>query len=450
VYVATPFSILTTNRDFRRLFLAQLVVFGGDWFVMVPLLVLLNRLTGNGLLGGIALAADTGIQALLLPYAGVLSDRYDRRRVMIIANAAAFAAVLLLFLVRTPGTAWLGPVAVGGVAVAKAFYSPASSAALPNLVDPADLSAANAVAGSAWGTMTVVGSSLGGVLSAVFSPYACFLITAVLLLVAAALTVGVRRSMQTDRQRVEAHPKVFTAMREATRYIVGHPRVASLVTVKSAVGMGNGVLALFPLLALDVFDVSGSIGTGLLFAARGAGALVGPFLMRRVLGHGSWLMTGLAVSMAAYGVAYIGVSLVPWFALALVLVFVAHIAGGGNWVMSSYGLQVEVPDELRGRVFSLDMMIATLAISVSVLVVTVLESHMSTRVLIACCGSITLFYAVLWRLITLSKPMRSAGGAASGVVSADVAVDRGVGRGSEDVPAHFLQDQDLSLSRPEA
>ena len=61
------FSVLPRNRDFRRLFVAELVMFGADWFVMVPLLVLLNRLTGNGLLGGVALAADTGIQALLLP-----------------------------------------------------------------------------------------------------------------------------------------------------------------------------------------------------------------------------------------------------------------------------------------------------------------------------------------------------------------------------------------------
>ena len=64
--------------------------------------------------------------------------------------------------------------AIGAVAVAKAFYSPAAQAALPNVVDPDDLAAANAVAGSAWGTMTVVGASLGGMLSAAPAPYACF------------------------------------------------------------------------------------------------------------------------------------------------------------------------------------------------------------------------------------------------------------------------------------
>jgi hypothetical protein len=399
--VATPFSILTRNRDFRRLFIAELVVFGGDWFVMVPLLSLLTRLTGNGFLGGIALAADTAVQALLLPIAGVISDRYNRRIVMISANLAALVFVLALLTVRSPGTAWLGPVAIGAVAVAKAFYSPAASAALPNLVASEDLSAANAVAGSAWGTMTVIGSSLGGVLSAVFGPYTCFLITGTFLALAAALVLGVRRPMQAVRD--EPHVAVWASMREAARYIRHQPRVAALVTVKSAVGFGNGVLALFPVLAVTVFSV-GSIGTGLLFAARGAGALVGPFLLRRVLAHRSWLMTGLALSMATYGLSYLGVSLVRWFVPALVLVFLAHLAGGGNWVMSSYALQVEVPDGLRGRVFALDMMIATLAVSASLLAVSAFESTLGTRVLLAACGASTLIYAIGWRLVTLRLP----------------------------------------------
>jgi MFS family permease len=398
-HVSTPWSVLTTNRDFRRLFGAELVMFGGDWLVMVPLQGLLIGLTHNGLLGGIALAADTGIQALLLPFAGVVADRVDRRRIMITSNAAAFVAVLLLLLVRTPSTAWLGPVAIGAVAVAKAFYSPAATAALPNLVTPEDLSAANAVAGSAWGTMTVVGSSLGGILSAAFSPYTCFVITAALLGVAAALALGVRRPMQAPRDADAVPVATWHALRESARYIVHRPRVAALVTVKSAVGLGNGVLALFTVLATEVFAV-GSIGTGLLFAARGAGALIGPLLLRRLLGHGRLLLAGLSISMIVYGVSYLGVSVAMWFPLVLVLVVVAHIAGGGNWTMSNFALQAEVPDELRGRVFAFDQMIAMLAVSASLLAVGALEGHVSTRVLVASCGAVTLVYGVVWRLWT--------------------------------------------------
>jgi MFS family permease len=287
-------------------------------------------------------------------------------------------------------------VAIAMLGAAKAFFSPAALAALPNLVPRADLSAANALSGGAWGTMLVVGASLGGVLAALLGPYLCFLITAVCLATAATLVWRIRRPMQAER--TTAPVPALTALREALGYIRRHPRVLSLVTVKSAVGLGNGVLAAFPLLAV-VYGL-GAIGTGLLFAARGLGALVGPLLMRRVLTHRSWLLPGLAISMATYGLAYLGVAISPWYALTVVLVLVAHFAGGSNWTMSNYALQLEVPDALRGRVFATDMMLATLAVSVSLLVFGALIDVLELRVLIAGCAAATLLYAVGWRLAT--------------------------------------------------
>jgi predicted MFS family arabinose efflux permease len=397
--VAPTLSVLTRQRDFRYLFLAELVVFGGDWFVLIPLLTLLQQLTGSGLPGAIALAADTAVGALVLPLAGTLADRMNRRRLMITANLGAIGAVALLFAVRSAELAWIGPVAIGLAAVAKAIYTPAASAALPNVVDPDDLAAANAVAGSAWGTMAVVGASLGGVLSQVISPYACFGITVVCLIAAALVVLRVRRPLQAPRTgpRVAARPVRDIA--EALRYIRRRPRVASLVTVKSAVGLGNGVLAVFPVLAEKAFGL-GAVATGLLFAARGLGALVGPLLFRRVLEHRDWLMPGLAISMASYGVAYLVVSVTPWFALVLVLVAVAHVSGGGNWVMSSYALQITVPDQLRGRVFSTDHMIVSLSIAVSTLVAGVLVDAFGPREAIAVSGGLTACYALVWFLVT--------------------------------------------------
>ncbi len=393
-----PLSVLTHNKDFRRLFIAELVIFGGDWFVIIPLLGLLARLTHGGLMGALTLAADTGITALLLPLAGTVADRYDRRKVMVTANLCAVGAVLLLFFVHSRQTAWLGPVAVGAVAVAKAFYSPAAQAAIPNLVEPDDLSGALAVAGSAWGTMTVVGASLGGVLAAAFSPYTCFVVTAVGLSLAAALTFSVRRPMQSPREPAAAPPHAFAALREALRYLRGHPRVRALVTVKSAVGVGNGVLAIYP--ALAVLLGAGSLGTGLFFAVRGLGALVGPLLLRGVfVRRPGWLLSGLSVSMAVYGLAYLGVAAAPWFPLVLLLILLAHMAGGGNWAMSNVALAAAVPDELRGRVFSADLMLATVAIATSQILVGLLIDHTSARLLIAACGATTLLYALGWRAV---------------------------------------------------
>ncbi|MFI6264745.1 MFS transporter [Micromonospora sp. NPDC051006] len=391
--MASTLSVLTRNRDFRNLFLAELVVFGADWFVMVPLLVLLPELTGSGVWGALVLAVDTGIVALLLPFTGTIADRFDRRKIMMVANVGALLGVLLLLGVRSAGTAWLALAAIGVVAVAKGLYSPAAQAALPNVLEPDQLAAGNAIAGSAWGTMTVVGASLGGVLSQQVGPYACFWIAAVGLACAAGLAAIIRRPLQAPRDQDLPPQRAWPAIVEALRYIGHRPRVLALVTVKSAVGLGNGVLTVFPLLA-------GPAGTGLLFAVRGAGALVGPILSRRVLTNRRWLLPGLAVSMSLYGLAYIGTAVVSWFPLVLLLVFVAHFAGGSNWVMSNFALQGEVPDRLRGRVFATDMMLATLAISISQLAVAAVVDVVDARVVLAGCGLVTLVYAIGWRIAT--------------------------------------------------
>ena len=398
--------MVARNRDFRRLFAAELVVFGSDWFVMVPLLVLLPELTGSGVWGALVLAADTGIIALLLPYTGTIADRFDRRKIMMASNLAAAVAVALLFVVRSAATAPLALVAIGLIAVAKAFYSPAATAALPNVVDAEDLAPANALSGSAWGTMTIVGASLGGVVSSAFGPYASFGVTVVCLLLGAGTTALIRRPMQAPREDAE-HPRTWQAIGEALRYLGENPRIRALVTVKSAVGLGNGVLTVFPLLA-GLFGV-GALGAGLLFAVRGAGALVGPLVMGPVLRRRSWLLPGLALSMSLYGVGYVGVAFTPWFWLVLVLVFVAHFAGGTNWVLSNYALQGEVPDRLRGRVFATDMMLATLAIAISQLGAAAVVDHVSERAILAGCGLITLAYAIGWRIATRKLSLKGAG-----------------------------------------
>lgn len=378
--------------------MAELVVLGADWFIMVPLLAFLPELTGDGTTGALMLAVDTGILALLLPFTGTIADRFDRRKILIVANIMAALSVLLLFAVRSAATAPLALVAIGALAVAKAFYTPAASAALPNVVDPADLAAANAVAGSAWGTMTVVGASLGGLVSQIFSPYVCFAVTVVLLLAGTVLTVLIRRPMQAPRDAATEPPRALAALLESLRYIGGRPRLRALVTVKSAVGLGNGVLTVFPLIAAA--HGVGAFGLGLLFALRGLGALIGPLVMRPVLNRPSLLLPGLALSMVLYGVGYLGVAFTPWFPLLAVLVFVAHFGGGSNWVLSNFALQSEVPDALRGRVFAGDVMLATLAIAVSQLGAGAVIAWAEPRWIIAGCASITLLYAIVWRIAT--------------------------------------------------
>jgi MFS family permease len=208
----------------------------------------------------------------------------------------------------------------------------------------------------------------------------------------------VRRPFQASNHG-EDHPGTIRAVQESVGFIRSNPRVAALVTVKSGVGLGNGSLTLFPLLAASVFMV-GPLGTGLFYAARGLGALIGPVLLRGPLLRPGRLLPGLALSMGTYGCAYVLFGAAPWYWLALLLCAVAHAAGGANWVLSNYALQQQVPDGLRGRVFSTDFMLATLAITCSQVLAGVLSDHVSLRVLASAGGAVTLTYALVWAALT--------------------------------------------------
>ncbi len=353
-------ALLRRQGDFRRTYLATLVSLGGDWFAVVPLLALLPRLTGGGLAGGLVLVADTAVFALLSPYAGTVADRVDRRRLLVAADLASAGCALLLLLVTGPGTAWVAVAAVGGIAACKAFAQPASQAALPNLVDRSELRTANVLTGTAWGTMLAVGAALGGLGAAVLGERACFLVDAGSFLVSALLVARCRRPFQRPRAGTGARPGFRADVAEAVRYARGEPRVLALVTAKPGVGPANGALVLFPLLALDVFDVGGT-GIGLLFAARGLGAVLGPLVLGRPRSEAA-VHRLLALCIGGCGLAYVAAAAAPSFALVLLLVVVAHVGGGANWVVSTYGLQAVVPDRVLGRVASADLMLVTLAV----------------------------------------------------------------------------------------
>ena len=392
-------DLLRREKDFRRAYLAQLIALGGDWFAIIPLLVLLPQLTGTGIWGAMVLAVDTLVFALVGPYAGTVVDRLDRRRVIVIANTVAGLAALLLVLVRSEATAWIALVAIGVVAAAKAFAQPAAAAALPNLVDREDLATASVLSGASWGTMLAVGAALGGLVSATLGFTACFLIDAVLLLGAAVLTASTRRPFSDPTLPAREARPPLQDIGEAVGYARRDRRVLALITCKSGPAFGNGALSLFPLYGAAAFGL-GPLGIGLMYSARGVGALAGPLLMRRWATDPARLYGVLAGSMAVFGVGYLALGFTPAFALVLVVLAVAHAGGGANWILSTYGLQATVPDALRGRVFSADYTLATLIIAGSQVVFGLLSDVVPARELLSASGAVVLLYAGLWWLAT--------------------------------------------------
>ena len=394
-------DLLRREDDFRRLYLAQLIASGGDWFAVIPLLILLPELTGTGLWGALVLAADTAVFALVSPYAGTVVDRLDRRRVLVAANAAAGLAALLLLLVRTEATAWIALVGIGLVAAAKAFAQPASAAALPNLVAADDLQTASVLNGASWGTMLAVGAALGGLVAGTLGTTACFAIDAALLLGAALLVARTTKPFSDPGAEPRPRRPVREDVGEALGYARRDRRVLALLTCKSGPAFGNGALSLFPLFGAAAFGL-GPFGVGLMYSARGLGALLGPLLLRRRATDPARLYAVLAGSMSVFGVAYLALAVTPWFWLVLVLLTVAHAGGGANWILSTYGLQATVPDALRGRVFSADYTLATLVIAVSQVAFGLLSDVVPARDLLAAGGAAVILYAGGWWLSTRS------------------------------------------------
>lgn len=393
-------ALLRRNGDYRRTFLSSLITSGGDWFALIPLLALLHHLTGGGLAGALVLAADTAVFALLSPYAGTVADRLDRRLIIVVTEALCAGLALLLLLVDGRGTIWLAVVAIGGIAAAKAFATPAESAAIPNLVAPQDLALASVLNGVGWGSMLAVGAALGGLSAAAFGTRACFVIDAVSFVTSALLVSRCRTPFQGPRD-VGSHPGFREAVREAVVFARSDRVVLALIAVKPGVAFANGALVLFPLLSDGVFHV-GATGLGLLYAARGFGAVVGPLLLGRRGRDGRAMWWVLATAISSCGLLYVGVAVAPWFWLAVVLVALAHLGGGANWTVSTYGLQRRVPDRVLGRISSADFMLVTLVIALNQVLAGLLSDSVGTRVLVAAFGLASVVYAGVWLVATRS------------------------------------------------
>src|SRR5438132_2880188 len=152
-------SLLSRNRDFRSLYLAQLISFGGDWFLLVALYGVVLRLTNSPLMASLVLVSQLVPYFFFVPVAGALADRLNRQALMVGADLVRAALCFGFFLVG-PGTVWVLFVLQALLAVFTAVFEPAAEASVPNIVDREDLSLANSLVGSAWGTMLAIGAGL--------------------------------------------------------------------------------------------------------------------------------------------------------------------------------------------------------------------------------------------------------------------------------------------------
>lgn len=340
--------------------------FLGDWFVFVALAGYVDDVTDSELLVSLVLVSFALPSFLASPIAGPIVDRHDRRRLLVVVSLAQAAAASGLLLLRDDRI-WVAFVFQGLVAALAAFVKPAIDASIPNLVnDGEELRKANALFGSTWGVMLAAGAALGGVFSDAFGRRAAIVADVVTFVVAACLVLLVRRPMQRDtEERAAQRVRPIADMREAVAVARKDPVILALMSSKATFAIGAGVVGQLAVLASDVHG-SGDRGRGLLLAARGVGSGVGPFVaarwvhgeLRRVLHICGWASMGFAVM-------YVGAAWAPTLILAAVAITAAHLGGGAQWTMSTYGLQLRVDDAVLGRVMAGDFAIVTLVLSMT-------------------------------------------------------------------------------------
>lgn len=369
------------RREFRLLWLGELVSETGSNIAVVALYVQVYRITGSALaVGGIGLVQFVPILLSAL-FGAPLVDRHDRRSILLIAHWCEAGAALLLLV-----GVWIGSPPLLLVYLAAALVAGSGSLALaarlamtPNLVPHDELPAALALNQAMWNTCLIVGPALGGVLIARFGlgiAYGLDLITFAAALISVRLmrphppvstssTTAPSREGALMEGPAESEAESFIEDEEGWarvtagfRYLKGR-RVLQATFIVDLIAMVFGMpRALFPVLAQVQFDAGPEL-VGLLFSAVAIGALIGALTsgwVHRIKRQG--LAVLIAVALWGAGIVAFGLS---GSSIGLALGCLA-VAGGADVISAVFRntiLQRSVPDDLRGRLSGIHILVVT-------------------------------------------------------------------------------------------
>jgi len=363
-------QLIRENRDFRQLWIAAVISMLGEWFNTIALFFLILEYTGSEFLLGMLFTVRMAGFAILQPFIGLLADRYNRKTLMVVSNLLQAGFALCFLLVNdSSDIVWMIGLS-GLMMVLHGVYMTAERAALPNVVSEEDLATANALDAASWSTALCIGAMLGGVVVSIWGTNAAFIVDSLTFLVGTLFLVNLTIPQTIDESM--KGPWLSTGIqniKSGWRRIRGQPALFRIVFAKASWNIAGGGLAgvYLVLMGADVQGFGAAFGFGLFFFARGVGTGLGPILARAFLkNEEAWpSLVGylIIVSGLVYFLVGISVSYALW--TTVLLVILAHSASGANWVLSTVMMQQWVEDEVRGRVFSADMLILSVAFSTS-------------------------------------------------------------------------------------
>lgn len=351
-----PFRVLSEYRNFRLFWSGQTISLIGSWMQQVAIGWTALELSNDPLIVGIAAAAGTFPILLFSLPGGVIADRSEKLRVVRIAQSLMLLEATALWLLALTGHLtihWLLTLALFGGTLA-AFEIPARQSLIVELVRKEDVPAAIGLNSSGFNLARVLGPSIAAVVIAKWGVEWAFGLNA---LSYVAVLVGLTMISLPERRRFPRHPEGSIAgMREAIRYVRDTPPLPMLLLMASVFSLlGVPILTLLPIVARDVLGV-GAQGYGALMACIGLGAVVGALYIAAT-GGGPRRAHTLRVASLVYPVLLVAVSLAHIPLLVGALLFGVGIAMIVNNALVNALLQEIVPDELRGRVMSLYVML---------------------------------------------------------------------------------------------
>lgn len=365
-------ELLRGNRDFRRLWIGDMASLLGDWLNTIALYTLIRQLTGSPVALGLVFIVKTLPFAITSPLAGLLADRFDRKKLMIAADLARAVVVLGFLVVDREADL---PLLYGLIALQMmigAIFIPARSAVLPNITSARELLTANALSAATWSVLLAVGAAIGGFVTAGFGTGTVFVLDSITYLVSAAFIAGVR----VPPTRGETGPvrlrRAVTEIADGWRQLIRLPEIGRMALVKPVWALGGGALVYaLTLIGESWRPEAPAVGIGLLFAARGLGTGIGPIAARAGVAERYWpTMFGLGLVLT--GLCYLTVGWMAWGLWLPLLVVMAHAPSGANWVASTVLLQERTPDRFLGRVFATEWLLITLVDSLAIVAVSVL------------------------------------------------------------------------------
>jgi MFS family permease len=337
--------------NYRLFFIGQGLSLIGTWMQQIAMSWLVYRMTESVVLLGVLGFASQLPSFLLGPFAGVVSDRYNRHRVLLATQALSMLqASVLTWLVMT-GTVtvpWLlGLSAFLGFV--NGFDVSARQAFVVELIDKReDVSNAIALNSSLFNVARLIGPSIAGVLIAAVGEEMCFLINALSYL---AVICSLLLMRVPPRALPKGKIRVWQSLQEGYRYVAGFPPIRSILLLLAMISLfGMPFSVLMPVFARDILQ-GGANTLGYLMGASGIGALAGAlYLARRttVVGLGR-VVVGAAMLMGAALICF-SFARSLWVAMPFLL-----LAGLGMIVVMAANntlLQTIVDDDKRGRVMS--------------------------------------------------------------------------------------------------